>query len=85
MLADIGPNETYVLVALIGGLPAIMSAVFAYLIHSKIKTPSGTSIGKQVEDAHVTAIVNTHKLDSIGAKVGAETPAPLTAAETPGG
>jgi hypothetical protein len=53
---------TNVLVALIAGLPAIIAAIFAGRVHRQIGTPSGTSIGKQVEGSHLTAIANNHLL-----------------------
>jgi hypothetical protein len=53
---------TNVLVALIAGLPAIIAAVGVLLVHQKIKTPSGTPIGEQVEDTLHTAIVSNHHL-----------------------
>lgn len=56
MLAAI--DWTNVLVALIAGLPAIIAAVFAGLIHSQVRTPSGKGIGAVVEYAHDTAIAN---------------------------
>lgn len=49
---------TNVLVALIAGLPAIIAAIFAGLVHNQVRTPSGKSIGQQVEGAHLTAIAN---------------------------
>jgi hypothetical protein len=61
MLAS-GINWTNVIVALIAGLPAIIAAVLAGLVHRQVATPSGTSIGKQVEGSHLTAIANNHLL-----------------------
>jgi hypothetical protein len=51
-------NWTNIIVALIAGLPAIIAAIFAGLVHRQVKTPSGPSIGKQVESAHLTGIAN---------------------------
>jgi hypothetical protein len=65
---------TNVLVALIAGLPAILAAVFAARTHSQVQTPSGKTIGKQVEDALHLALSNNYHLQSIGAKVEAPTP-----------
>jgi hypothetical protein len=59
---------TNVLVALIAGLPAIIAAVYAGRIHSKIKTPSGTPIGKQVEDSLHTALANNYHLRTLTPK-----------------
>lgn len=75
MLADLTTNETYVVVALIGGLPAILSALFAGLVHKAIRTPSGKSIGKQVEDAHHVAIANNQRIVAVSEKVDAVVPA----------
>jgi hypothetical protein len=55
---------TNVLVALIAGLPAIIAAVGVLLVHQKIKTPSGKSIGKQVEDTLHTALANNLHLQA---------------------
>jgi hypothetical protein len=66
---------TNVLVALIAGLPAIIAAVGVLLIHSKIKTPSGTSIGKQVEDVLHTSLANNYHLRTLAPK-GDGTPPP---------
>lgn len=49
---------TMVLDTLIITLPAIIAAIYAALIHSQIKTPSGRSIGKQVEWTGHTAKAN---------------------------
>lgn len=50
---------TQVVVALIAGLPAILGAVFSGVVWLRIRTPSGTSIGTQVEQANHLAAVNT--------------------------
>jgi hypothetical protein len=73
MLADLSANDSYVLVALISGLPAILAAVGVFRVHEKVKTPSGKTIGKQVEDALHVAISNYHQLDAIGGAVSAPT------------
>lgn len=49
---------TDVLDHLIIGLPAILAAVFAFLIHRQVRTPSGKSLGTVAEYAHDTAIAN---------------------------
>lgn len=49
---------TNVLVALIAGLPAILSAVFAYLIHRDSKIPSGGTLGEAVEKTHALAAIS---------------------------
>lgn len=55
---------TTVIAALIAGLPAIIAAIFAGLVHNQVKTPSGPSIGKQVEAGHLTAIANNMLLSA---------------------
>lgn len=65
---------TNVIVALIVGLPAIIAAIFAGSVHRQIKTPSGKTLGKQVEDVIHTVLSNNYHLQSIGAKVEAATP-----------
>jgi len=65
---------TQVLVALVFTIPAIIAAVYSARTHSQVQTPSGKSIGKQVEDALHTALSNNYHLQSIGTKVDAPTP-----------
>lgn len=55
---------TTVIAAIIAGLPAIIAAIFAGLVHGQVKTPSGPSIGKQVESAHLVGIANNMMLSS---------------------
>ncbi len=62
------------LVALIAGLPAIISAVAAVKVHRQIQTPSGTSIGKQVESAHHVALGNNYRLRAVTGELGATAP-----------
>lgn len=65
---------TQVLVALIFTIPAIIAAIYSARTHSQVQTPSGKSIGKQVEDALHTALSNNYHLQAIGAQVEAPTP-----------
>ena len=67
---------TNVLDTLIITIPAIIAALYARRVHAEVKTPSGTSIGKQVEHAHLTAIANNHLL---ARSVGKTKPAEATA------
>lgn len=53
------------LVALIAGLPAILGAVISGVVLLRIKTPSGKSIGAQVEEANHLAVVNTEMTKTI--------------------
>lgn len=55
---------TTVIAALIASLPAIIAAIFAAKVNSQIQTPSGPSIGKQVESAHLTGIANNMLLSA---------------------
>lgn len=59
-------DGTNVLDTLIITLPAIIAAIYAGLVHRQIKTPSGTSIGSQVESSHLTAIANNWLLSDRG-------------------
>lgn len=56
MLAAI--DYTNVLDTLIVTIPAIIAAVLANSVRRQIKTPSGPTIGEQVERSHLTAIAN---------------------------
>lgn len=51
-----------VVLALIAALPGLLAAFYAGRVHSKIKTPSGTPIGKQVENALHTSLANHYRL-----------------------
>lgn len=51
-----------VALALIAGMPGIIAAVAALRVHAKIKTPSGTPIGQQVEDVQHVALANHYQL-----------------------
>ncbi len=51
-----------VAIALIAGLPGILAAVAGIAVHRQVKTPSGTTIGRQVEDTNHVAIANRHSL-----------------------
>lgn len=64
---------TNVLVALIAGLPAIIAAIGVLAVHKKIKTPSGKSIGEQVEDALHAAYANSLRLQSLGGETAQPT------------
>jgi type III secretory pathway component EscV len=66
-----GIDWTNVLDTLIVAIPAIIAAIYAGRVHSKVKTPSGKSIGKQVEDTLHTSISNHHYAAAISEKVGA--------------
>lgn len=67
---------TQVLVALIAGLPAILSAIFAYVVVVRTKTPSGDSIGKQVEQANHLTAANVNLTMQVHDAVKGTTPIP---------
>ena len=69
MIMGSSVDWTQVLVALIAGLPAILGAVLSFVVVRRIKTPSGKSIGAQVESANELAIVNTELTKTIHEKV----------------
>lgn len=55
-------------------VPAIIAALYAGRVHHQIQTPSGPSIGEQVEASHVTAIVNNKFLAAAHGKTKAAPP-----------
>jgi Na+-translocating ferredoxin:NAD+ oxidoreductase RnfG subunit len=73
ILAD-AINWNAVILALIAALPGIIAAVYAGRIHRKIKTPSGTPIGQQVEGVLHTALANNYHLQKIAKQNGGTTP-----------
>lgn len=70
-----------VTLALIAALPGLIAAIAALRIHSKIRTPSGKSIGAQVEDVLHTALSNNYRLRSITQTAEPPTPEALAAEE----
>jgi hypothetical protein len=77
---------TNVLDTLIITVPAIIAAIYAARVHQQVRTPSGKSIGKQVEDALHVAISNNHYATAISSEVGAKPSAAADdeAAKVPG-
>jgi len=61
---------TPVLVALIAMVGSLGSAAISAWVVWQIRTPSGMSIGKQVEGAHLTAIVNNRRIDALNRRLG---------------
>ena len=57
------------MIALIAGLPAILSTVFAFLIHRAIRTPSGNRIGSVVEKTHDLSAADVALTQDIHGKV----------------
>jgi hypothetical protein len=71
MVAATAIDWTNVLDTLIVAIPAIIAAIYAGRVHRKVTTPSGKTIGRQVEDTLHTAISNHHYSAAISEKVGA--------------
>jgi hypothetical protein len=63
---------TQVLVALIAAIPAILAAVAALSVRRSVQTPSGRSLGKQVEDGLHTGLGNAYRLETLRQHVGAD-------------
>jgi hypothetical protein len=63
-----------VMVALIAGLPAIISAIVALRVHREIQTPNGNTIGTQVEQSQRTALASNYRLQAIGNGLDVEMP-----------
>lgn len=49
---------TTVIATAIAAFPATLAAAYSLLTHRAIRTPSGRTIGRQVESLHHTAISN---------------------------
>jgi len=56
---------TPVIVALIGMIGSVTSAAIGAYVVWQLRTPSGTSIGKQVESTHLAAIGANHRADAL--------------------
>lgn len=65
MTVAVAINWTAVLLAVIPSVPACIAAWRSGLVRKEIRTPSGTTIGKQVEHANVTAIANNQLLGAV--------------------
>ena len=76
MVVGLSGQWANVLVSLIAGLPAILGAVFGFLIVLRTRTPSGDSIGKQVEQANHLAAANVGISQQIHERVVGDTPKP---------
>ena len=61
---------TPVIVALIGMIGSVTSAAIGAYVVWQLRTPSGTSIGKQVESAHLAAIGSNHRVDALARRLG---------------
>lgn len=58
-----------VLVTLVSVVPATISAVAAVIVVLRIRTPSGTAIGRQVESAHHVALGNNYRLRAMSGEL----------------
>lgn len=74
-------DYTTVIVALIAAIPATVAAYAALRNGRALKTPSKTSIGKQVEDALQTAIANNFRLQGMAHKLDVRMPDRAAAVE----
>jgi hypothetical protein len=69
---------TPVLVAVIAMIGSLGSAAISAYVVLQLRTPSGMSIGKQVEGAHLTTVGNSHRITALAARLGVpETAEPL--------
>lgn len=65
-------NTQKVLLALIAGVPAWISAVGYVILHHKISTPSGQPIGKLAEETHSIAHANAALLTRVNTTVNGD-------------
>jgi hypothetical protein len=61
---------TTVIVTSIGAAVTIANGLGITILYTHLRTPSGTKIGKQVEDVNHTARSNWHTLDAVRRDVG---------------
>lgn len=73
-LFAIDDNTAKVLLALIAVVPSTIAALFAYLSHRQMRTPSGDRLGAVVERGTHLAEANTALTLGIHDAVGAQTP-----------
>lgn len=72
------------LTGLVAAIGSIIAAVLGTLNRRSLQTPSGPSIGQQVERAHLTAIANNLQLTAMNGKTTeAETSDLLQKGESP--
>lgn len=67
-------DYTQVLIALITAGTSLATLLITNHTRREIKTPSGTSIGKQVEDVNHTARSNWHTLNATAHGIGVKPP-----------
>jgi hypothetical protein len=61
---------TPVLVALIGMVGSVISAGIGAWVVYQLRTPSGMSIGHQVEASHHVALSNNYRIQALAAALG---------------
>lgn len=71
-----------VVAALIAAVPGTIAAIAGIKNHRSLKTPSGTSVGKQVESTHQTSIANNYRLQAMGSKFDVPMPDKASEAES---
>jgi hypothetical protein len=62
-------------------ITALVAAVIAWLNRQQMKTPSGTTIGKQVESAHHVSLANNYRLQALSHGLELPIPAEVEAEE----
>jgi hypothetical protein len=65
LLVAAGVDWTQVFVAVIAAVPATLSALLGYRVLVHLRTPSGTKIGKQVEDTQHVSLSNNFMLQGL--------------------
>jgi len=65
---------TPVIVAVITLFGVCVNVLGAIYIAVQLRTPSGPSIGKQVEAAHLTSISNAHRITALARRLDAPEP-----------
>lgn len=61
--------------ALIAALPGLLAAIYSILNRNALKTPSGTSIGRQVESTHHVSLGNSYRLQRMQKHMNIDVPA----------
>lgn len=67
-------DTTAVILAGIGAVVAIVNGLGIALVYAHLRTPSGTRIGKQVENALHTALANNYRLQAMGGELDVRMP-----------
>ena len=69
--AFVALDWTPIVVAALTLVGVIFNGVVAVYITTRLRTPSGTTIGKQVEDVQHVALINHHRLVRLVNELGA--------------